>query len=286
MRTLTPALANHLASGATSLCHCWKLTRKDGSQQGFTDHDRALVFDGLTFEAASGFTASNLESGLGLSPDNMEAEGALASDSIAEQDIALGKYDEASIELWRVNWREPEQRILLTKGTLGEIRRNGNQWLAEMRSQASKLESPVGRVFQHHCDADLGDARCKVDLSSASFSGDGAVVTVQGRALHVSGVDAYEAGLFAHGRCRFTTGALAGQAFDIRHHFLRGTQVWIELWDAPNTPPASGDQVHLVAGCDKHFSTCCKRFANGANFRGFPHMPGNDFIIAPARELS
>ena len=55
MRTLPPGLAAHLQSGTTTLCWCWRLTRRDGVRQGFTDHDRDLNFDGTTFEAAAGF---------------------------------------------------------------------------------------------------------------------------------------------------------------------------------------------------------------------------------------
>jgi uncharacterized phage protein (TIGR02218 family) len=32
----------------------------------------------------------------------------------------------------------------------------------------------------------------------------------------------------------------------------------------------------VLAGCDKAFSTCKKKFDNALNFRGFPHLPGND----------
>ena len=32
--------------------------------------------------------------------------------------------------------------------------------------------------------------------------------------------------------------------------------------------------------CDKRFSTCRDDFANAENFRGFPHMPGNDVLVA------
>ncbi|MDX5493645.1 MAG: phage BR0599 family protein, partial [Alphaproteobacteria bacterium] len=35
---------------------------------------------------------------------------------------------------------------------------------------------------------------------------------------------------------------------------------------------------------DKQFTTCRDRFANAVNFRGFPHMPGNDFVMASAGE--
>jgi len=59
MKALSPDLAAHLASGATTLCWCWRVVRRDGVVLGFTDHDRALTFDGTTYEAASGFTASD-----------------------------------------------------------------------------------------------------------------------------------------------------------------------------------------------------------------------------------
>ncbi len=32
-------------------------------------------------------------------------------------------------------------------------------------------------------------------------------------------------------------------------------------------------------GCDRQLSTCRDRFGNVANFRGFPHIPGNDFVL-------
>lgn len=37
--------------------------------------------------------------------------------------------------------------------------------------------------------------------------------------------------------------------------------------------------ITAQAGCDKRFATCRDKFGNGVNFRGFPHLPGNDFII-------
>lgn len=32
--------------------------------------------------------------------------------------------------------------------------------------------------------------------------------------------------------------------------------------------------------CDQRFETCRDTFANTENFRGFPHIPGNDFVLA------
>ena len=39
-------------------------------------------------------------------------------------------------------------------------------------------------------------------------------------------------------------------------------------------------RVHRYGRCDKRFATCRDRFANGINFRGFPAIPGNDFVIS------
>jgi uncharacterized phage protein (TIGR02218 family) len=44
-------------------------------------------------------------------------------------------------------------------------------------------------------------------------------------------------------------------------------------------PLAAGDTFTVTAGCDKHFDTCVAKFNNAVNFRGFPHIPGNDFVV-------
>jgi uncharacterized phage protein (TIGR02218 family) len=40
----------------------------------------------------------------------------------------------------------------------------------------------------------------------------------------------------------------------------------------------AGVRVRLTEGCDKRFETCRVRFANSVNFRGEPHLPGNDLL--------
>lgn len=57
MKTIPAALAEHLAGEATTTCHCWKVTLKDGEVIGFTDHDGTLSFAGTAYLAASGFGA-------------------------------------------------------------------------------------------------------------------------------------------------------------------------------------------------------------------------------------
>ncbi len=42
--------------------------------------------------------------------------GALASSALNEADLAAGRYDAAGVEIWLVNWSEPELRVLLRQG--------------------------------------------------------------------------------------------------------------------------------------------------------------------------
>jgi hypothetical protein len=46
----------------------------------------------------------------------------------------------------------------------------------------------------------------------------------------------------------------------------------------------AGDHPDISLGCDKRSSTCSGRFDNLLNFRGFPTIPGEDFLtVYPAR---
>lgn len=276
MKSLPDGLQAHLDGGATTLCWCWQLTRRDGVTLGFTDHDRALAFDGVRFEAVSGFSASEVQSSLGLAVDNLEVAGALSSATLNEDDLAAGLYDNAAIRLWRVNWENVAQRVLMRAGTLGEVTRAGNAFHAEVRGLAQQLNQPVGRAYGRLCDAELGDARCGVGVTPAS----GTVTDVtDARRFRAGGLDGHDAGIFRGGHLVFTSGANAGRGMEVKRHET-GEAVFIELWQAMGAAIAPGDGFTVTPGCDKRFATCRDRFANQANFRGFPHMPGNDAVLA------
>ena len=152
MKTLPPELEAHFASGATTLSWCWRITRADGQVFGFTDHDRAMSFDGTTFESEAGLIPSELRHGSDLSVDAQDAEGVLSSDRITETDIIDGRWDNASVEVFRVNWQDVAQRVLLRLGSIGEIRRGRVAFVAEVRSLAHILNQQVGRSYQGTCN--------------------------------------------------------------------------------------------------------------------------------------
>ncbi len=280
MKTLPSAIRAQLDTGVTTFCHCWRIRRTDGAVLGFTDHDHDVVFDGITFRAASGLTPADAERQLGLTAADTEIAGALTADAITEADIAAGKYDEAEIEWWLVDWQKPDNRVLMGVGQLGRVRRGNLHFEAEVRSLATRLGEVRGRVFTHTCDAELGDARCGVDLNDAAWRSSGTVVAIHGADVHLTGLSARAEGFFTQGRMMVTEGAAAGFSAPVLAHRLLGDVAVLTLASAPLDTLVVNDRVIVVAGCDKSFVTCRDTFDNAVNFRGFPHMPGNDFAIS------
>jgi uncharacterized phage protein (TIGR02218 family) len=270
-------LAAHLAREVTTVCHCWRLTRTDGWVRGYTDHDRPLTIGAVLYAPQTGLAASEARDTLGLAVDTVDVEGALSSDDISEEDIAAGLYDGATVETLLVNWRQPADFVLLRKATVGKITRTDGRFVAELESLVHALDRPSGRYVSRTCDAELGDARCGFDPDNPDFTGIGLVEAHKAPStLIVTGLDGFDAGWFAHGALIWTTGANAGRTERVEEHRKDVTGTTLVLRPRSGLSVAEGDAFSVVAGCDKKFATCKAKFANSLNFRGFPHLPGND----------
>lgn len=285
MRLLPAALQAHLDAGVTTLCHCFRIERTDGISLGFTDHDRPLSFDGTTFEPSDGLDASEDVQGTGFAVGGLEVMGALTSDRLDASDLAAGLFDNAEVSIHLVNWTTPSERHLLRVGRIGEVTLEDGAFRAEVRGLAAALDETRGRTFRPTCDADLGDARCGVDLAAAAFNGTGTVTSASDRRhFSASGLDDFAGRWFERGRLTWTGGANAGRSAEVRTHRMTGGIAAIDLWQAMRGMIEVGHTFTVTAGCDKRFGTCRQKFGNGDNFRGFPHMPGNDFALNYARK--
>ena len=278
------ALLDHLATGATTVARCWRVTRGDGVVLGFTDHDRDLTFDGTVFLAGAGLSARALSQTTGLAVDNTEAVGALSDAAITEGDLLAGRFDGAGVEAWLVNWADVAQRMMQFRGTIGEVVQAGGAFQAELRGLTELLNQPQGRVYQAPCSAILGDARCRVDLSLPGYFEERVVEEVEGgRVFRFADFLGFDDRWFERGRLVVLSGAAAGLVEVVKNDRLVGRCRVVELWQGLRAPVAAGDRIRLEAGCDRRAETCRLKFANFANFRGFPHLPGEDWLAAVPR---
>ncbi len=273
------ALLQHLASGVTHVCRCWLVTRRDGMQLGFTDHDQDLQFEGHAFRAASGLTAGALQQTTGLSVDNSEALGALSDAAITEANLAAGLFDGAEVQSWLVNWADVGARVVEFRGNFGEVTRKGGTFRVELRGLTERLNQVQGQVYQAGCSAVLGDARCGIDLRDAAYRATVIVAEVDARGqLRIDGATGFSDRWFERGQIEVLSGTTAGLRVMVKADRLTDSGRLVELWHSAGL--AAGDSLILQAGCDRKAETCQNKFSNFMNFRGFPHIPGEDWLAS------
>lgn len=271
------ALLDHFARDVTTVCTCWRLVRRDGVTIGFTDHDRPLTVEGTVFAPETGLSASEARETLGMAVDTVDVEGALSSARISDEDIAAGLYDEAMVETFLVNWRKPQDFAVIRRAAIGKLTRADGRFVAELESTVSRLDQPNGRIVSRRCDAELGDERCGFLLDRPGFRAVGAVEAAETPdKIIVSGLGDFDDGWFSYGTLSWVTGSRTGRMEKVVDHRQTGGGVILTL--QPKVGPAimAGAVFSVVAGCDKSFATCKAKFQNALNFRGFPHLPGND----------
>jgi uncharacterized phage protein (TIGR02218 family) len=273
-------LAAHLGRGITTVCRCWALTRRDGRVMGFTDHDRALMFDGIAFRPGTGMSARAVEESTGLAVNNTEAFGALSDEGLTEAEIEAGRYDGARLRAWVVNWQDVTERLEIFAGSLGDIRRAGGAFEVELRGLTDALNVPLGRVYQKRCSAVLGDRDCTFDLDTPGYVSEWPAETVEeNRVFRFAQMGGFAEDWFRHGVIRVQSGAAAGLSGLIKRDRMEGAGRVIELWHPLGAPVAMGDALRIEAGCDKAMATCQFKFDNLLNFQGFPDIPGDDWVI-------
>ena len=169
-RDLSATLDTTLASsGLLSLVLLVKVVRRDGTTEGYCSWGQDLVYDGLTYEASSAITASQLRNQVGTGVDNLDVEALLRSDGITEVNLRAGLYDGAQVYCYvvdRTNLSQIENPF--QSGTLGEITYREGQYTAELRGLSQRFAQIIGENTSPVCRVRaLGDERCKVTLSVA-----------------------------------------------------------------------------------------------------------------------
>lgn len=286
MRVTSVALAAHLAANVTTLAVCWKVTRVDAEVFGFTSHDRDLVIDGLTYVSALGIGRGALESGTTLQAVNTEVVGFLGADVINVDDLRAGLWDHAEVRIFDVNWADLTMgELKQLRGWLGEFTLVGNAYTAELRGLTTAFSKSIGELVSPSCSATVGDARCTVDLTDYTTTGEVTAVTdarefdtdLSGATVRLTptSTGAPPAGYFDAGLITWSTGLNAGRRMEVKTSALDGAvELQLPMVDAI----APGDTFSMSAGCAKSREVCISKYGNILFFRGFPDLPGIDKV--------
>ncbi|MEO0916794.1 MAG: phage BR0599 family protein, partial [Pseudomonadota bacterium] len=131
------------------------------------------------------------------------------------------------------------------------------------------------------CAAVLGDDACRFDTSAPGYSIVAMVSDVRGATeITLPSQEGIADEWFLRGRVIVLTGASAGQVGLVKRDRETQTGRVIELWEAFAGGLVPGDELRIEAGCDKRVETCRAKFDNLLNFRGFPDIPGEDWLVS------
>lgn len=294
-RNVPALLLAHLRSRVTTCCFCWKLERTDGLIMGFTDHDVDVVFDGVTYQAATSFSASAIEDQLGLAVSNVDVVGALVSDAITNDDLEAGRYDECALTIYLVNWLDPEnQNCVMRTGTVGQVQIGDLAFQAELRGLMQAFAQYLGSLCGPKCRvANLGATGSGLEggcnfVMPAPESGVIAVATNRATFdVTVAGSfpdgtkGSLSGGYFAFGFAKITNPA--SKNYNLSREIYASSEITGGVTIALLLPFPfdlnTGDTIELQIGCDKTSEVCRINFDNLINFRGEPYVPGTDQVF-------
>ena len=169
MRAFSTDLKNPLATGATTLCSCWEITRRDAVVYRYTDHDEDVTAGGDTFATVgASYSSTEVSANTDLSVDNLELD--VIFGDIDRNDILAGLYDDAQVKFWLVNWANPDLSGKILRGWFGELTVTDEGIRGELRGMLQRLQQRTGLVISPGCRYDLGDARCGVDIGALTVS--------------------------------------------------------------------------------------------------------------------
>lgn len=177
-KTIPGALSTLIGSEVSTLAVCWKITNTNGTILYSTAHTEDIVILTETYKSVYGFSPDSVPTSTGLNVDTVSLETLFDPTAMTEQDILAGVWDFSSLEFFLVNWESPTDGIIkLRKGTVGQISTKRLSFVSEIRGMMEAYTRELHEYYSPGCRADLGDARCQVELSLYTTAGTVSAVT-------------------------------------------------------------------------------------------------------------
>jgi uncharacterized phage protein (TIGR02218 family) len=287
MKTASPSFISFLASTTQFvMAELYDLTLADGTQLHYTTFDRDLVVGGTTYlSGPPNFSRGNVEEAIGLSKvGTLDLEMHAGPADLVEgvpilQKIARGDFDKAQIVVRRLfmdSGFAQQGTVIRFVGNIGDLDQLGRtsaKFTCKSKVQELNVKLPRN-ILQPTCIHTLFDAGCA--LSKAAFAVSGTVnagSTVNKLITTLTNSDSY----FDNGQLLFTSGPNAGHLCAVKTYQHSGGTVFFFM-PLPAVTNA-GDTFTIYPGCDKTQTTCATKFANIANFGGFPYVPAPETAI-------
>ena len=282
MRPAPPALGAALAAAGGAhdapllMADCFTLTLRTGTVITLTDADvpvtlggtiflaNSILIDGLSFKCALGLDVDEQQVTLAARPsDTIGGVPALTAIHRGALDGCTVRRERAFLTSWSA---PPLGSVVLFQGRVTSVDAVGRtSATVTVASDLVLLDLDMPRnLYQPTCVHALYDPGCGLQRSAWGVPG---MVGTGTSATQIvwAGADPK----FAQGTLAFTSGVLAGQSVGVKIASAGALALAYPL----AAVPAVGDAFTAYPGCDRTQATCAQKFANTANFRGFPFVP-------------
>ena len=276
------AFYNRLAQTRTQTAECIRITRSDGETFRFTAHDRVLRVtenDGVVYEynPADAFQITALETSQGLVVSNFDLRAVISDETITEDDILGGLYNQAEVFMFLSYWTNSVAGYLpMRMSWMGELSVEGESFRADLRGIAQLLAQTFTNSTSLECRWDFCDSKCGLDADDFTITT--TVTEVESNTIFAANVNASEDSLsdYEWGLVTFNDGANEGASMEIIRNYDDRMQLFLPMGGTIQP----GDSITLLEGCSKSYDTCKNRFDNIRYFGGEPFLTGSDLLAS------
>jgi uncharacterized phage protein (TIGR02218 family) len=248
------------------------ITRTDGTVYRIAESDTAITVSGDTFQVVPGIQISAVKhTSNGEMPSCQIVAVHGSNATINSQDLDVGLFDGATVQLYVVDRLNLSRKGLLFSGSIANISyTTENQVSFDVKGPAVSAKILMTQKRSPMCRTDLFSVLC--GINPASWAATGTIATiVNAFNFTVSGLSIAPPadGYFNQG----VAVTSAGTAFELSN-WVQSTAT-ITAYLPCNRILTVGGSLTLYPGCDKTLgANGCPKFSNQLNFQGEPHFLG------------
>ncbi len=286
-RNISANLSARITDGETSLTECLLVTKRDGTQIGFTKLNADVVFEGVTYRAAPAMDLTNIGVEAGLNVDESQLRAAFVEGFATKLQLRSRQFEDAAFERFFIDWQHPtDGRVVVQKGRIGRIPEADDTFSAELHSLAALAQRPVGDICSPTCrHKRLGDSGCQLEMTkmhptlNTALRVRGLVVTsvIDAQTFRCSSAGLPD-GYFTDGLIYWTSGENNGLEQDVLSHTNIGAIVEIVLQEPMPATIAVNDEFTGEWGCDRTLPACVS-VGNVVNRDAEDYLPGRSKVL-------
>ncbi|MGL4881268.1 MAG: DUF2163 domain-containing protein [Waterburya sp.] len=245
---------------------------------GFTDHDKPITYQGVTYVPYYGGSASDYSYGSSGEAASNEIEFAIAVSGIREIDLISGLYQGAEVITYYYDWGN--QAVVFEdppgyfgKVTLNDSRHGAYKFKIELKSALALMDQKESVIIGSFCTKEFGSSDCGVNLLSRGLVDTTTITAITDNkkiVINSTRGDNY------YGQVEFMK---SGIVYSVGVASYKSSTKTLELWTSISASGlAVGDTIKAIARCDRT-STDCKKFQGHLlNFGGYENIPAESSL--------